>query len=226
MQILNASAQSEDEELPEGESVYVIQNKLFHKEHELGFNVGYIPDDDFREVYPVGGNYVYHFSETSAWEVIRLDLVVDSEKSITDTLETEFDVTPEQFDRMIFQLHTSYIIKPSYGKDAIFNNSIINHESYISAGFGITGFEVEKSFGEDENDIFPSASIAYGRRYFIDEDFSLKLEIRNNLIFKDNEVPNNIYLGVSLSYQFNIGKEENRNKKNKKSVYDYLRGEE
>ncbi len=226
MLISNASAQNEDEELPEGESVYVVQNKLFHKKHEIGLNLGYIPDEDFREVYPVGGSYLYHFSETSAWEVFRFDLVVDSKKDILRTLENDFNVVPEQFDRMIFQLHSSYIIKPSYGKDAIFNKTIINHESYISAGFGITGYEVEKSYGEEENEIFPSVSIAYGRKYFISENINLKLEVRDYLIFKDEDTPNNIYLGVSLSYRFNFGEEEKRDQKDKKSVYDYLGGEE
>lgn len=39
------------------EKVSAVQNRVFHRNHELDFSLGYIADDDFFHVYPIGIGY-------------------------------------------------------------------------------------------------------------------------------------------------------------------------
>ena len=53
------------------EKVMAIQNRLFHKHHEVAVNLGYIPDDEFYYSFPIGLGYTYNFNEKFSWEVAR-----------------------------------------------------------------------------------------------------------------------------------------------------------
>ena len=73
--------------------VYAIQDRVFHRYHEIGLSLGYIPDDDFYEVYPVGASYTYNFDDYLAWEVLRAEWMLSQEKDLKGELETYSDNT-------------------------------------------------------------------------------------------------------------------------------------
>ncbi|MBE0617567.1 MAG: outer membrane beta-barrel domain-containing protein [Proteobacteria bacterium] len=186
------------------EQVYAIQERRFARFHELALPVGFITDDDFYYAYPVGLSYTFHFNENLAWEVLRGQWVFNDEKDLRADLESDFGVTPEHFDKIQYTLHSNFVLKPSYGKDALWNRWIVNHETFVLAGAGVTGYEREFSDGETQTETALSLSFGLGRKYFLNETFCLNLEVRDLVNFKDSGVENNVYLGVSLGFRFNL----------------------
>jgi outer membrane beta-barrel protein len=186
------------------EQVSAIQERRFARFHELALPVGVIPDLNFHRAFPVGLSYTFNFNENVAWEVARGQWVFNAERDLKNDLESDFGVTPEHFDKMRYTLHSNLVVKPSYGKDAIWNRWIVNHETFVLAGAGITGYEREYSDGATETETAPSLSFGLGRKFFVNERFCLNLEVRDLVNFKDAGVENNVYLGLSLGFRFNL----------------------
>jgi len=186
------------------EQVFAIQERRFARYHELALPLGFIPDLDFHHSFPVGLSYTFNFNENLAWEVLRGQWVFSAEKGLKEDLEGDFGVTPEHFDRIQYTLHTNFVLKPSYGKDAVWNRWIVNHETFVLAGVGITGYEREFSDGATETETAPSLSFGLGRKFFLNERFCVNLEVRDLVNFKDDGVENNVYLGASLGFRFNL----------------------
>ena len=186
------------------EKVYAIQERRFARFHEIALVAGFIPDDDFHDAFPVGLSYTFHFNENLAWEVARGQWVFNSEKDLRQDLEDEFGVTPERFDEIRYTAHTNFVLKPSYGKDALWNRWIVNHETFVLAGVGVTGYERHFSDKGSEWETALSVSLGVGAKVFLSENFCLNLEVRDYINFKDEGVENNVYLGLGLGFRFDL----------------------
>jgi outer membrane beta-barrel protein len=195
-----ASAQPAEEK----ELVYAIQNRIFDRHHEIGFVLGFIPNDDFYYGYPVGFSYTYHLNENVAWEVARGQWFFNNEKDLKQDLEKDFGVTPTHFDEMKLMLHSNLILKPSYGKDALWNKTVINHETYLLAGIGMVSYDRHFSTGKDGSEQAVSLSFGLGRKYFLNKKFAVNLEFRDYVNFKEADTENIVYLGVGLCYRFDL----------------------
>jgi outer membrane beta-barrel protein len=184
--------------------VSAIQNRVFHKSHELGISFGYLPDDDFYEVFPIGIGYTYSFNENLAWEVAKGTYFFNQEKELKGKLEEDFGVTPSEFSEPKYMIHSSFIIKPFYGKEAIWNQRIINLESYFLLGGGFVNYERQYSYGDPATENALSMNLGFGTRYFISENLCFNLEIRDLITFKEEKTENNIYLGFTVGYRFDL----------------------
>ena len=187
-----------------GEHVKAIQERIFHRHHEIGLNAGYIPDDDFYYAFPVGLGYTYNFNDHFSWEVVRAQLALNTEKDLKNNLEDNFGVTPQQFDEPKYFIHSHLVFKPSYGKDAVWNRGVVNHETYLFLGGGMVNYERDYSYGSSESENAPSVSFGIGRKYFLNQNLCLNLEVRDTVTFKDDETENNIWFGVSLGFRFDL----------------------
>ena len=186
------------------EEVHAIQNRIFHRNHELDLSLGYIADDDFFHPYPIGLGYTYHFSETIAWEVARVEYIFNQDKDLKSKLENEFDVRPERFPEQQYSAYSHFIYKPLYGKHAFLNRSVINNEIYLMVGGGMVNYEWQYSTGETETENVFSLSLGAGLKYFLSERFRLNFEIRDLVNFREDNTENNLYFGVALGYRFNL----------------------
>jgi outer membrane beta-barrel protein len=202
MSMLSSQAFCKDS--PDEEKVIAIQEKVFHKNHEIGLSLGYIPDEDFYNAYPVGISYTYHFNGFLAWEVARGQFMFTQEKDIKGKLEKEFGVTPEVFLEPKFMVHSSIIIKPLYGKEALWNKGIINNESYLLVGGGLIDYEKKYTNGDKDSESDPSICIGAGTRYFLSKNLCTTLEIRDLVNMKKDGTENNVYFGIGVSFQFNL----------------------
>jgi outer membrane beta-barrel protein len=205
------------------QTVSVVQEKIYDRDHEIGFQLGYIPDDDFYQSFPLGGNYLYHFDDHLAWEVVRAQWSINTDRDIKDRLIQDYAVVPEEFDALQYLVHTSLVIKPTYGKDSIWNAGILNHEGFLSVGIGFAGYERDYSFGPSTTERAISLAFGLGRKYFISQSLSVNLELRDYLIFKDEATENNIYLGLGLAYRFNMAPRKAAAENEDHSIYRYLR---
>jgi outer membrane beta-barrel protein len=184
--------------------VYAIQNRLYHRTHEFDFNLGYIADDDFFHVYPIGVGYTFHFNEHISWEVGRLQYLFNSEKDIQDTLREDFNVRPEKFPEQKYMAHTHLVFKPLYGKHALMNRSVINNEIYFFGGPGLVHYEWLYSTGRTEAETAFSLSFGVGLKYFLSTKWCLNVEIRDLVNFREDETENNITFGLGVGYRFNM----------------------
>jgi outer membrane beta-barrel protein len=186
------------------EQVFAVQNRVFHRSHEIDLIGGYIADDDFFHVYPLGIGYTFHFNDHIAWEVCRAQYMFNSEKDLKRTLEQEFSVQPERFAEQKYMLHTHLVYSPLYGKHAFMNRGIINNEIYLFAGAGTVRYEWNYSTGESSSEDAFSLSFGVGLKYFLSKKTCLNLEIRDLVNLREDDNENNLYFGIGLGYRFNL----------------------
>ena len=186
------------------EKVYAVQNRVFHRNHEIDFSGGYIADDDFFHVYPLGIGYTFHFNDHISWEVARAQYMFNVDKDLKETLEKEFNVQPERFPEQKYMLHSHLVYKPLYGKHAFRNRSVINNEIYFFAGPGIVHYEWNYSYGESKTEDALSLSLGVGLKYFLSKKVCLNFEIRDLWNIREDDTENNIYFGLGVGYRFNL----------------------
>jgi outer membrane beta-barrel protein len=185
-------------------NVYAVQNRMFHKDHQLDLAIGYIADDDFFHVYPVSLGYTFHFGQHLSWEVARFGYNYNQDKDLKQTLETDFSAQPERFPEQIFMYHSHIVFKPLYGKHAVLNRGIVNNEIYLFAGAGMVHYEWDYSDGRTETEDAVSISLGTGMRFFLNQKVCLNFEIRDLVNLRENDTENNIYFGAGIGYRFNL----------------------
>lgn len=195
------------EELDTTEHVFAIQEKIFHKYHELTFATGYIPSDDFYHVYPVGLSYTFHFDEHISWEVGRLYANFNMEKDLLDDLLTGFGAAPVAYYEPGYQLLTHFVYRPFYGKDSIMNKWVVNNETYFFVGGGIDLYTKKYPHGytSDSDEAGPVFSFGAGIKYFVNDNFNISFELRDFVTYRDDEADNNVWFGVNMGFRFNLG---------------------
>ena len=205
------------------EKVYAVQNRIFQRDHEIDLSAGYIADDDFNHVYPIGVGYTYHFNEHFSWEVGRFSYLVNQEKKLRKTLEEDFDVQPERFPEQQYMFHSHLVFKPLYGKSALLNRKVVNHEVYVFAGAGVVHYEWEHSTGKKEGEDAYSISLGLGMKYFISQRYCLNFELRDLINMRKDATENNVYFAVGVGYRFNMAPrkvEEDPTVKKMKTILD------
>lgn len=185
--------------------VYAVQNKVFHRNHELSLNVGYIADDEFFMVYPVSLGYTYNFNEDFGWQVARAQYLFTQERELMQKLKRDpYYVQPEFFSQPKYMVHSHFIWKPFYGKSAFMNRMVVNHETYLFAGGGMAYYERTFSTGVTESENALSLSFGAGFKYFINQKFCINAEIRDILNFREAENENNLAFSIGLGWRFNL----------------------
>jgi len=191
------------------DNIYIVQDKVFHKYHELGAWIGYVPNDEFYLSYPAGINYVFHFNDLLSWEVFHLDFMINQEKDIKDNLIRNFGLAPKEISKPTYIIHSNFQFKPLYGKSSLFNKKVINHETYFLIGAGIIAYDKEYNYANNINQTAFSIDFGVGMRYFIYKNFSLNIELKDMLHFKDEQTENRMYLGLGLCFRFNLSPRKN-----------------
>ena len=186
------------------EKVYAVQNRVFHRNHQLDLSIGYIADDDFFHVFPVSLGYTFHFGDSLSWEVMRFAYNVNQDKDLKDTLETDFSAQPERFPEQTYMYHSHLVFKPLYGKHAVLNRGIVNNEIYLFAGAGMVHYEWDYSTGETDTEDAVSISFGTGMRFFLSQRFCLNVEIRDLINLRESDTENNIYFGAGIGLRFNL----------------------
>ena len=176
--------------------VYAVQNRVFHRSHEIDLDAGYIADDDFFHVYPLGIGYTFNFSDHFSWEVLRAQYMFNVDKDLKETLQHQFNAQPEEFAEQKYMYHTHFMYKPLYGKHAFMNRSVINNEIYFFAGPGVVHYEWDYSSGESRTEDALSLSLGAGLKYYMSKRVCLNFEIRDLVNFRENDTENNIYFGT------------------------------
>ncbi len=194
---------SDKDSVDDEEKVSAVQNRLFHRNHELSASIGYIADDAFYVIYPVSIGYTYNFSDNWGWEVGRLQYFINQERGLIDEL-LDLNAAAARFQEPKYMIDSHIVWKPLYGKSALLNHKVINHETYLFAGGGVTRYETNYSYGESDTEDAMNISFGAGFKYFINQKFCLNVEVRDILNFRKDDNENNIYFGLGLGWRFNL----------------------
>ena len=122
-------------------------------------------------------------------------------------------------------LHSNMVFTPFYGKDAVWNRNVINHQTYFLIGGGVVNYTNEATFQDTSSEIAPSLSLGAGLKIFLKQNYAVNLELRNYTNFREDQTENRFYLGVSFGFRFNLSpRKEEKNLKMERLNY-YLKEE-
>ncbi len=197
---VSARAQYDDEE--GGGTAVVIQNRKFKMAHELTLEAGLVPLDAFFKGVTLTGRYTLHFDDFNAWEIGAATYSFNLDTGLKEQLINNFGVQAEALPTLLLVADSNYVMKPFYGKLALFNRTLLYAELFVVAGATVTYWS--------DNSFRPGPDFGAGMRFFIADWVSARIDIRHAVVF--NGVPivdvnatidGVLYLGAGVS--FNVG---------------------
>lgn len=197
---LPGRAQYDDES--GGGSAVVIQNRKFKMVHEFTLQGGTLPLDAFVKGVTATGRYTLHFDDFHAWEIAAGTYSLNIDTGLKQQLIDNFGVQPEALPAVQVVLDSNYVMKPFYGKLALFNRTLLYSELFLVGGVTVTYWS--------DGSFRPGPDVGAGLRFFVSEWFSLRADIRHALIFngiplvdEQGKIDGILYLGLGAS--FNVG---------------------
>jgi outer membrane beta-barrel protein len=174
---LPAMAAYDDEE--GGGSAVVIQNRRFRMQHEFTLEAGLLPLDAFFKGVTATARYTLHFGDFHAWEIAAGTYSFNFDTGLTDQLRNNFGVTPQRLPALQLMIESDYVMRPVYGKYALFNRAIIYSEVFVAAGITVSYW--------NDNSFRPGPNLGLGARVFVTEWLSFRLDVRHAVVF--NGIP-------------------------------------
>lgn len=185
-----------------GGSAVVIQNRKFKMAHEFTLEGGTLPLDAFVKGVTATGRYTLHFDDFHAWEIAAGTYSLNIDTGLKQQLIDNFGVQPEALPAVQVVIDSNYVMKPFYGKLALFNRTLLYSELFLLGGATVTYWS--------DGSFRPGPDIGAGIRFFVAEWFSIRADIRHALIFngipfvdEQGTVDGILYLGLGAS--FNVG---------------------
>lgn len=195
-----ARGQYDDEQ--SGGTAVVIQNRKFKMAHEFTIAGGTLPLDAFVKGITLTGRYTLHFDDFHAWEIGAATYSFNLDTGLKDQLINNFSVQAQELPTLLVVADTNYVVKPFYGKLALFNRTLLYAELFLAAGVTVTYWS--------DGSFRPGPDFGAGLRFFVSDWLSLRTDIRHSIVFDGVPVldPNAtidgvLYLGVGAS--FNVG---------------------
>jgi len=170
--------------------------------HEFTFAAGLVPLDAFYKGISGGAHYTLHLDEFFAWEMGGGTYSFNLDTGLKQQLEDNFAVRPEDIDQLLVFVDSNIMIKPVYGKYALFNRHLIYTELFFVAGGAVAYY--------DDASFRPGPDYGAGIRFFVTNWFSVRGDIRHYIFFNGVPVidPNariDHVLHLSVGASFNFG---------------------
>lgn len=179
--------------------VFSIQPRPYRLGHEFSLGVGVLPLDAFYKGAVIDASYTYHFSDFWAWEMANIGYSVNIDTGLEDSLLNDFNVrTIDQDGGKVTLLGTtSLVVKPFFGKLALFNATKIFAETYFVGGMGTARLE-----RDGRGTFYYTVDLGMGIRFWATQAFSLRFDIRDYLIFNDAVPQNGLLFQLSASFNY------------------------
>ncbi len=195
-----ALAQYDDEQ--GGGTAVVIQNRKFQMAHEFTIQGGTLPLDAFVKGATLSGRYTLHFDDFHAWEIAAGTFSFNIDTGLKQQLIDRFGVQPQSFASLLLTVDSNYVMKPFYGKLALFNRTLLYAELFLNAGVTATYWS--------DGSWRPGPDVGIGARFFVTEWFSVRADLRYAIVVGGVPIadPNATIDGVlllALGGSFNVG---------------------
>lgn len=195
-----ALAQYDDEE--GGGTAVVIQDRMFNMGHEFTTSIGAYPLDAFKKGVAFTARYTLHFDDFNAWEIAGGNYSLNVDTGLSDILRDRFGLQAQELPELALVVDSNYVMKPFYGKFALFNSIITYQELFLVGGLTVSYWT--------DNSFRPGPNVGAGIRFFIWDWLSLRFDLRHALVMNgvpvidpNAQVEGVLYLGAGVS--FNVG---------------------
>ena len=187
-----------DDEVEDAGSVAAVQNRAYRMGQELELAAGLLPNDAFYKAFAPEGSYTFHFGDSWAWEVVRLGYAEDLDTNLKTQL-LQLGTQPTQFLEARLFLTSDVVWSPLYLKASVLGDSVIHGEAFVVLGGG--AFDMVAG-GSNQNSFYPAPNAGVGLRVFLSQVFSVRLDVRDHVLFIPQNVTNvlDVDLGLSLNF--------------------------
>lgn len=177
------------------DQIRVIQRRPFLRTGRVEFApfMGTNVNDSLMSLFTVGGQLNYHLAEdmaigvSGAWSL-------GGETGLYDKVIQDYGLLP-QVSEVLWYATLDFQYAPIYGKFALFNSWIIPWDLYTVLGAGYTQTQLGGN---------PTLAVGVGQRFFMNQWFTVNLELRDNLYLEDypggTEVVNNVMFSAGVSF--------------------------
>ena len=194
--LASPNAYALDEVDEEQVATYAVQSRLFRLGGELTVAAGFLPINAFNKGLTVGGGFTYHISNSWAWEIIRGAWVYKQlDTGLKKELLENFDVQPTDISALDFILSSDLVLKPFYGKLAVFNRRVIHME--LSVPFGVALAHYTNTLA---NAYRPGPNLGLIFRIFFSPHISFCVDVRDHVFFNHWNTRNEVHVSLGLAF--------------------------
>ncbi|MEO1483582.1 MAG: outer membrane beta-barrel domain-containing protein [Myxococcota bacterium] len=181
----------------------VIQNRKYDLTNELSvLGGGFFVDPYYKGVTGTLA-YTLHLSDFWAWEVVSGTYSFNFDTTLKDEIQrvarAQGQVVPE-FAEIEWMATSRLVLKPIYGKQAIFNTEVMHVEAFLAAGPAVL------SRVDGEASIAIGGDVGGGFRFWISEVVAVRLDIAQLLYFEGSNFETDLRL--HLGFSFNLRSED------------------
>lgn len=168
-----------------------VQNRLHIPRHEFSVFVGTLPLDAFTKGLTFSGGYTVHFGDIFAWEVGQFTYSLGFDTKLNEELlSLPQPVAPTPFEIVNYYVTSNAVFNLLYGKSALLNRGLVRHEVYALAGVGVGWMTLSTR---------PVVDVGLGWRIFAGKNVSFKLEGRDLMFIRKDDVHNELWLGLGIN---------------------------
>jgi outer membrane beta-barrel protein len=190
----------ESELAQQAETVPVTQNRQFDLHNELAFAVGGLPLDRYYKGLTVGAGYTWHFLPDFGWEIVNFTYSFNFDSHLKEQVLTLAVARPGQpllFPEINWIAATHIVVRPLYGKEALFNTRVTHVEAFVLAGPAFLRWSdpaAHYAIGID---------LGAGLRLHLTQVTSVRLDL-GDVVYTVNKSPKQA-LRLSAAVAFNLG---------------------
>lgn len=185
-----------DDEVEDYGQVAAIQNREYRMGQELELAVALLPEDAFYKGVAPELSYTFHFTDSWSFEA-RGAYSVDFDTGLKQQL-LELGTQPTAFQETRLFITGDVVWSPIYIKGTLTNRSVMHGEIYFALGGG--AFE-EVATGSNLGNFYPAPNLGVGIRFFLSKIWSLRLDVRDNVLIDQNfDNVLDASLGISVNF--------------------------
>lgn len=190
--------------------IQAVQRKLFVKEgrFELMPMVAMDVNDAFFQHVFVGAGASYHLHDALALELRGAYALAESKKDAVRFVRVATGSLLEGAPSLLAHADVNLTWAPLYGKISLFSEGILHFDTFLSLGGGIFATTVEQRASEEApleevTNVNPAVNIGLGQRYFVNDFFVIRWELRNYSYVESgprSDLRNVTLLGLGFSF--------------------------
>jgi outer membrane beta-barrel protein len=187
----------------EEKRVEVMQNRKYELLHEISLMLGTLPVDPYYKGLTGSVGYALHFGRVVAWEVVQFTYSFNIDTKLKSELirvARSQGEDADEFPEIAWIATSRIVLKPLYGKEALFNTRVVHMEVFLQGGPAfLQRSEATESlaFGFD---------VGFGFRLWLEKWVSLRFDIMELVYFLDQNPEQSLHLHAGVA--FNLRGEE------------------
>lgn len=174
--------------------VVAVENRMYQPKSDVTLSFGILPLDAFYKALTVGLSYDHDIGDSWTWGVINGQAAFTSDTGLKKDLISNFGVQPQGIlDYIRYYVTSDLIYTPIYGKNLLFNKSILRTEMSLISSAGAVSF--------NSGDMVPMVGVGGQIRFFSSESLSYKFDTRLYYHMAANK-SSNFVLNISFGASF------------------------